>query len=64
MLNIEVIKFEAQDVITASGKPATVPTTPLQPATRTHTVVCEGLLRTTGDLHKMIPGRCDCECHD
>ena len=42
MLNIEFIRFEAQDVITAS-KAASVPMTPLQPACTCYTdyPVCE-----------------------
>ena len=77
MLKIEVIKFEAQDVITAS---VAAPVTPTNPAAPVHTDRC-----ANGNHHNVsIPGHpdydpsslyygkvwgtsdwepCDCDCH-
>ena len=60
MIKIELIKFEAQDVITASdGEITSVPSIPLQPAEYRHDKwYCQD------PDHQQNPWYpCDCKCH-
>ena len=59
MLNIEVIKFEAQDVITVSGGTVEAPMVPVENVTnKKHIAACA----FNPEAHN--GDNCDCWCHD